>query len=117
MKIKVSYEFLEACAEKNSCASLDMYEPSKSRGQVFEWKRHHWVCHGSAHSAAKGYMEANLTMVVPEAEYHGPPNNPYLGPKLYYLGGRLRDRRGKIWVMTSKEVTLIPINQFVKGGC
>ena len=108
-KVKVPYEFLESCAEINSCGTLDMYEPSKSRGKVIEWKKHHWVCTASSSRYLK-YLDADLQLCVPEAEYHGPPNDPHGGPDLYYVGGRFTCR-GQVWMMTDKEVRLIPIEQ------
>lgn len=107
-EIRVPYSFLEECAEKYCADTLDMHEPSKSRGQVFEWKRRHWVCTSGLSQYLK-WLEVELRMVVPEAEYRGPANNPERSGRWYYMGGRLRDRKGNVWVMTWKEVTLIPI--------
>jgi len=110
MKINVPYEFLEDCARKNACASLDMDKPARSTGQVIAWKHHHWVCVGSTSQYLK-YLEADLRQVVPEEEYHGPPNDPEVCGFHYYTGGRLRSTgalKNQIWVMTDKEITIIP---------
>jgi hypothetical protein len=108
-KIKVPYEFLEACAEQYCAHQLDMHEPSKSKGKVIAWKNHHWVCTGAASQYLK-YLEAELQMCVPEAGYHGPPNDPEAGPGLYYVGGRFTCK-GQVWVMTDKEIRLVPIDE------
>ncbi len=104
----VSQDFLERCAGQNSCSTLNMHEPAKSTGKVISWNRRTWICFGSVSRGHKT-LEAMLCEVVPEEVYKGPPNNPKSG-HFFYTGGRFR-ARGRVWVMTDKEITLVPSDE------
>lgn len=106
-RFKVPYEFLEACAEKYCADTLDTENTTKSRGEMFEWKRRHWVTIGGASQYLR-WLEATLCLVVPETVYDGPPHDPEAGPGRYYQGVRLTCKK-QVWVMTTTEITLFPI--------
>ena len=109
MKIKAPYAFMEECEKQYSAMTLDMHEPSKSKGKVIEWRGHHWVCVGAASQYLR-LLGVELRMCVPEEEYQGKPNNPEVSGHHYYTGGRFTCK-GRTWVMTDKEITLIPYTQ------
>lgn len=105
MTIRVPYVWLEHCAKQNCCDSLDMFEPSKSRGKVIEWGGCLWVCTGSV-SQLK-YLSCELRLIVPAEQYRGPANDPDVSGFHFYTGGRLTCK-GKTYVMTNEEVELVP---------
>lgn len=106
-KVRVPLAFLEQTAALNCCGTLDMHTPAKSKGQVIEWKRQHWVCVGSS-SRHLHTLTADLRQVVPVDQYDGPPPDPEIRGHDYYTGGHLWCR-GQEWVMTNIEFTLIPL--------
>ena len=109
--IPVPYRFLETCAEKNSCSTLDMENPFKSKGTVIIWRGAAWVCTGSV-SRGHRYLSADLRKCLPAEMYDGPENDRTKRGPAYYTGGRFLFQR-KVWVMTDLEIEIVESSEKV----
>lgn len=100
-------DLIEKFSEINSCSTIDMFTPSKSREKVFSWRGCNWVSVGSCFSGDEGYYEVTIRKVIEKDLYHGPKNDPEKsgGPD-FYLGGYLKGNK-KEWIMLPYELTLI----------
>lgn len=108
-KIQMPHSFLEQIAEKISCGTLDMTNPAKSSGQVIEFIGRTWIPVGGA-SQGQHWLDVDLRECVLEKDYQGSPNDPKKRGDAFYTGGRFQFK-GKTYVMTSNEITIIPIEE------
>jgi|GEM_PF-3465959 len=105
--VKVPYEFMDYAGNRNCCESMNIYEPKKSRAEVFTWNGKTWVCTGSCSSGRLGWISVDIRQVVPIEHYIGPKNdNTKRGPD-FYLGGTF-NYKGQVWVMTDHVLVLEP---------
>lgn len=100
-------ELIEKFSEINSCSTIDMFTPSKSRGKVFSWRECNWVSVGSCSSGDEGYYEVTIRKVIEKDLYRGKKNDPNKsgGPD-FYLGGYLKSGKQE-WIMLPYELTLV----------
>lgn len=106
---RVSQRLLEEFAAKSATSSLNMHDPTRSTAKIIRWRGKAWICTGYVISYHK-ITSLKLREVLPVSMWSKPFNDlKKRGPE-YYTGGRFcpKGRRGETWVMTAKEIRLVP---------
>ena len=92
-------------AKLNCCMTLDMHNPHKSKGSVFEWRGRRWISVGGTSQYLHWY-EVELREVVEAHLYDGPTvEKGVCGPD-YYVGGYFRCK-GKEYRILPYELNLV----------
>ena len=98
---------IDKFSQINSCSTINMFTPSKSRGKIFSWRDRWWVSVGSVSSGSQGWYEVTIREVIEKQLYEGPKNDPRkTGGPDFYLGGYLKGNK-KEWIMLPYELTLV----------
>jgi hypothetical protein len=107
--IPVPVAFLESLWEKIACASLNMYDPTQSSAEIFQWRGKAWISTGGQ-SYQQTPEKVEIREVVPDALWDHPYNDTNKSGPDFYLGGRFHPKgnRSETWVMTGNEINLAP---------
>lgn len=105
--VTVPYAQMAAWADKySSTSTLNMYQPTRSRGKVFTWRNKTWTCTGYVSQHLRD-QSMDLREVVPVEHYTGPQRDPSKRGSDFYLGGTFVCK-GQTWGMTAHKVVLRP---------
>ncbi len=108
-KVLVSPDFLQKIFEKIACGLLNMYDPTRSSAEIFQWRGKAWIATGGTSYKHKA-ERVEIQEVVPVALWDRPYNDINKSGPDFYLGGRFspKGKSKETWVMTGNHLDLIP---------